>query len=353
MFSPAYTAKSKVERKMSELAGVIINNIPDSVRKNGPSVSLAILGSKTGREIGARFWRIHPSQPKFMVVFRSREERDLWFKTNTLLKDMMNKHKLRISMIRYNRDKDLVIGEDEAKQLGKMKNGHASLGSSFIDQSPETRICDVSRQSTDDILSSKFEDLSKLDISLNLFQDKSSEAGDSSDKAKVVNLSPAVAVEANKVFPPSNMVPGHIPPHKMFDGLEKLDFLPQVTSVAAPSVPEASKETTDQDSSYTIPVFHNYNLRSRSVSPNVSQGSIINNVKTVPQSSLPSTLERDDVVDIEGVNVALVEDSVFDQPPVVPDLPTLLPRHTPDIPASSVTSFQFPPPPLRQPKVPR
>ena len=339
MFSPAYTAKSKVERKMSELAGVIINNIPDSVRKNGPSVSLAILGSKTGREIGARFWRIHPSQPKFMVVFRSREERDLWFKTNTLLKDMMNKHKLRISMIRYNRDKDLVIGEDEARQLGKMTNGHASLGSSFIDQSPETRICDVSRQSTDDILSSKFEDLSKLDISLNLFQDKSSEVHDSSDKAKAV-------------IPPPNMVPGHIPPHKMFDGLEKLDFLPQVTSVAAPSVPEASKETTDQDSSYTIPVFHNYNLRSRSVSPDVSQGSIINKVKTDPRSSLSSTLEKDDV-DIEGVNVALVEDSVFDQPPVVPVLPTLLPRHTPDIPASSITSFQFPPPPLRQPKVPR
>ena len=98
---------------MASSPAVILNNIPSSLRKNGQTIADVVLGSKTGKEVGVAFWKIHQSQPKFMIVFKQKDDRDRWIKTSSILKKFMMNHQVRITLIHYNRDRDLVIGEDE------------------------------------------------------------------------------------------------------------------------------------------------------------------------------------------------------------------------------------------------
>ena len=47
----------------SSSPAVILNNIPNSLRKNGQTVSDVVLGSKTGKEVGVAFWKIDTPKP--------------------------------------------------------------------------------------------------------------------------------------------------------------------------------------------------------------------------------------------------------------------------------------------------
>jgi len=98
---------------MSASPAVILNNIPNHLKKNGQNMSIAVLGSKTGKEVGAAFWKVHPSLPKFMIIFKHKADRDKWHKTSPLLKEMMEKHAIRATLVWYSRDRELVIAEDE------------------------------------------------------------------------------------------------------------------------------------------------------------------------------------------------------------------------------------------------
>ena len=47
----------------SSSPAVILNNIQNSLRKNGQTVSDVVLGSKTGKEVGVAFWKIDTPKP--------------------------------------------------------------------------------------------------------------------------------------------------------------------------------------------------------------------------------------------------------------------------------------------------
>ena len=102
---------------MTASPAVILNNIPKHLMKNGQMISQAVLGSKTGKEVGACFWKIHSNQPKFMVIFKHKTDRDSWHKNSSLLKDVMVKHG--VSLVWYCRDRDLVIAEVEGSKYDK------------------------------------------------------------------------------------------------------------------------------------------------------------------------------------------------------------------------------------------
>ena len=87
---------------------VIVNNLPAHLSKNGEETSLALLGSKTGKELGVLFWRVHPSLAKFMVAFEKQEDRDQWHKSSPSLKKATAEFGLRSSMIWFNRESALV-----------------------------------------------------------------------------------------------------------------------------------------------------------------------------------------------------------------------------------------------------
>ena len=70
----------------SVVPAVIVNNVPSHLSKNGDALSLSLLGSKTGREVGVLFWRVHPTLAKFMVAFKSEEDRGLWQESSLALK---------------------------------------------------------------------------------------------------------------------------------------------------------------------------------------------------------------------------------------------------------------------------
>ena len=80
---------------------VILNNIPKHLMKNGQMISQTVLGSKTDKEVGACFWKIHANQPKFMIIFKHKTDRDSWHKNSSLLKDVMVKHGVRTTLVWY------------------------------------------------------------------------------------------------------------------------------------------------------------------------------------------------------------------------------------------------------------
>ena len=69
-----------------------LDDVPRQVRRNGMTSSLAFLGSKTGKEVGVCFWRVHPALPRCTVVFRRLEDRDSWVASSHLLRDMQRNH---------------------------------------------------------------------------------------------------------------------------------------------------------------------------------------------------------------------------------------------------------------------
>ena len=78
---------------------VIIQNIPSHLKRNGQTVSEVVLGSKTGKEVGVAFWKIHQSEPKFMVVFKHLTDRDTWVRTSSILQEAMAKHGLEVTRV--------------------------------------------------------------------------------------------------------------------------------------------------------------------------------------------------------------------------------------------------------------
>ena len=111
---------------MAASPAVILNNIPSFLRSNGKTTAIHVLGSKTGTEVGACYWKLHPTMPSFMVVFKNRIDRDDWYNTSMKLKEMMGKGVM-VTTAWYNRDLDKVLGEEEGKGLddgkGRKKGG--------------------------------------------------------------------------------------------------------------------------------------------------------------------------------------------------------------------------------------
>ena len=95
---------------------VILSNTPPSMRRNGTNTATQILGSKTGVEVGACYWKLHPTQPRFMVVFKHKKDRDHWYNNSTKLQEMKS-HGVRVSTVWYSRDMDKVVSEEESRAL--------------------------------------------------------------------------------------------------------------------------------------------------------------------------------------------------------------------------------------------
>ena len=100
---------------MSEavVPAVIVSNLPSQLSKNGEATCLALLGSKTGKEVGVLFWRVHPSLAKFMVAFKHQEDRDNWHKNSPELKKLTAEFGMKTSVIWFNRE----AGLSENKKL--------------------------------------------------------------------------------------------------------------------------------------------------------------------------------------------------------------------------------------------
>ena len=88
---------------------VVVSNLPSQLSKNGEAICLALLGSKTGKEVGVLYWKVHPSLDKFMVAFKHQEDRDSWHKTSPDLKKATAEFGLRTSRIWFNRESSLVM----------------------------------------------------------------------------------------------------------------------------------------------------------------------------------------------------------------------------------------------------
>ena len=88
---------------------VIVSNLPPHLSKSTDASCLALLGSKTGEEVGVLFWRVHPSLAKFMVAFKNQEDRDHWHKSSPSLKKATSEFGMKTSMIWYNREAGLVM----------------------------------------------------------------------------------------------------------------------------------------------------------------------------------------------------------------------------------------------------
>ena len=101
---------------MSFSPAVILSNIPLSSRRNGASIAIQILGSKTGVEVGACYWKLHPTLPRFMVVFKHKKDRDFWYNSSTTLKQMKSQG-VSLSTVWYSRDLDKVVYERENGEM--------------------------------------------------------------------------------------------------------------------------------------------------------------------------------------------------------------------------------------------
>ena len=84
---------------------VVLANIPPFLRTNGKVTATHVLGSKTGVEVGVCYWKLHPTQPRFMVVFKNKVDRDNWYNTSMKLQEMKMKGVL-VSTAWYSRDID-------------------------------------------------------------------------------------------------------------------------------------------------------------------------------------------------------------------------------------------------------
>merc|ERR1719233_2531317 len=95
---------------------VLLSNTPLSLRRNGTNTATQILGSKTGVEVGACYWKLHPTLPRFMVVFKHKKDRDRWNNSSSKLKQMKSEG-VRVSTVWYSRDIDKVISEEESRAM--------------------------------------------------------------------------------------------------------------------------------------------------------------------------------------------------------------------------------------------
>ena len=153
---------------MTASPAVILNNIPKHLMKNGQMISQAVLGSKTGKEVGACFWKIHSNQPKFMIIFKHKTDRDSWHKNSSLLKDVMEKHGVRTTLVWYCRDRDPVIAEVEGSKYDKERRKEGN-NNQLLSESPSPSInsCTsvIKGRNLADAFGTKFEILDNLDVS--------------------------------------------------------------------------------------------------------------------------------------------------------------------------------------------
>jgi len=110
---------------------VILANIPPFLRTNGKVTATHVLGSKTGVEVGVCYWKLHPTQPRFMVVFKNKVDRDNWYNTSMKLQEMKMKGVL-VSTAWYSRDIDQVISEEEGQALDSGGRGKKSGGVNYM-----------------------------------------------------------------------------------------------------------------------------------------------------------------------------------------------------------------------------
>ena len=101
---------------MSFSPAVILSNTPPSLRRNGTNTAIQILGSKTGVEVGVCYWKLHPTQPRFMVVFKHKKDRDDWNNTSIKLKEMKSLG-VKVSTVWYSRDMEKVISEEKSRTM--------------------------------------------------------------------------------------------------------------------------------------------------------------------------------------------------------------------------------------------
>ena len=103
---------------------VIIKNIPSHLKRNGQTMSEVVLGSKTGKEVGVAFWKIHQSDPKFMVVFKHLTDRDTWVRTSSILQEAMAKHGLEVTRVMIiNIVKKLINNPIIYLKIGRIQQG--------------------------------------------------------------------------------------------------------------------------------------------------------------------------------------------------------------------------------------
>ena len=110
---------------------VILANIPPFLRSIGKVTAIHVLGSKTGVEVGACYWKLHPTQPRFMVVFKNKVDRDNWYNTSMKLQEMKMKGVL-VSTAWYSRDIDEVISEEEGQALDSGGRGKKGGGGNYM-----------------------------------------------------------------------------------------------------------------------------------------------------------------------------------------------------------------------------
>ena len=114
---------------MSSSPAVILSDIPIFLRSNGKATASHILGSKTGVEVGACYWKLHPTLPRFMVVFKNKFDRDNWYKTSMKL-DEMKRNGVSVYTAWYSRDMDKVMSEEEGQAMaGGGRNSSVGGGS--------------------------------------------------------------------------------------------------------------------------------------------------------------------------------------------------------------------------------
>ena len=65
---------------------VIVVNVPPQLRSSGEACAEALLGSKTGQEVGVLFWELHSTLPRFLITFKTKEDRDSWQQTSLAFK---------------------------------------------------------------------------------------------------------------------------------------------------------------------------------------------------------------------------------------------------------------------------
>jgi len=229
---------------------VVLANIPPFLRSNGKVAATHVLGSKTGVEVGACYWKLHPTQPRFMVVFNNKVDRDTWYNTSVKLQEMKTKGVL-VSTAWYSRDEDEVISEEAGQALnsgGRGKKGGGGGSYMKLLQERDRNARGPSRRdnpavpgmsgkfsssvlnfkstnlSVDNMsaLSAEIEDLSKLDTSQFLFTQKNK-------LEKLVNSplsssrQPSVVNPEAKVFTPkaAPVLPVSAPSYNLSSGQVK------------------------------------------------------------------------------------------------------------------------------------
>ena len=155
------------------MPAVQLDDLPRHVRRNGMTSSLAFLGSKTGKEVGACFWRVHPSLPRFTVVFKRVEERNNWYDSSQLLREMERSHGVRSTRIFYNRELDQVVG-GEREGEGPAGRKFDDNNNTMVDRTPRKP------ESIKTVMKDELQDLDEIfqgKVNLNTSKDSSPPVG--------------------------------------------------------------------------------------------------------------------------------------------------------------------------------